>query len=210
MNSKQATSGATKLRSTSLVLLVIVAACTTGIDPLEDYEELEPTRIMTAPAVEAGGGTERERELVARGEYLVELIGCAVCHTDGALIGEPRYDAWLAGSDVGIAYSNPMKYDNPGIVFPPNLTPDPSSGLGRWSDEQISAAIRHGADSQGRRLIQAMPWLVYEKISDEDTRAIVAYLRHLPPIDNKVPDNVSPGSKTEELYVHFGIYRSRR
>lgn len=199
-----------KYSSIGLALGIVVASCTATYDPLEDYEELTPSRIMPAPTVLPGGASAPDRKLVEHGGYLVELIGCAVCHTDGALIGEPRIDEWLAGSKIGIAYSNPMKYDNPGIIFPPNLTPDPETGIGRWSDDEIVSAIRHGLDRQGSKLIKAMPWLVYEKISDADARAIVAYLRSLPPVEHKVPDNVPPGSMTEELFVHFGVYRSRR
>ena len=81
----------------------------TTYNPLEDYEELTPSRIMAAPTVQPDRATAQDPGLVEHGGYLVELIGCAVCHTDGALIGEPRIDEWLAGSDVGIAYWNPMK-----------------------------------------------------------------------------------------------------
>jgi mono/diheme cytochrome c family protein len=198
-----------KISSIGLALAIVVSACATTYDPLEDYEELTPSRIMAAPTVQPGRAPAQDPGLVEHGGYLVELIGCAVCHTDGALIGEPRIDEWLAGSDVGIAYSNPMKYDNPGIIFPANLTPDPKTGIGLWGDDEIVSAIRHGLDRQGNRLIQAMPWLIYEKISDADARAIVAYLRSLPPVEHKVPDDVLPGSKTKELFVHFGVYRSR-
>ncbi len=198
-----------KYPSIGLALGIFATACTTPYDPLEDYEELTPTRMMTAPAVQPGQTTAQDPELLEHGRYLVELIGCPVCHTDGALIGELRSEEWLAGSDIGIAYSNPMKYDNPGVVFPPNLTPDPKTGIGLWSDDDIVIAIRGGRDQHGGRLIKAMPWLVYAMMSDADTRAIVAYLRSLPPIDHKVPDNVTPGSKTNELFVHFGVYRSR-
>ena len=193
-----------------LSLVMVAAACTTTSDPLEDYEELTPTRMPAAPAVQSGQGSAQDSGLVAHGQYLVELIGCAVCHTNGALTGEPQFDEWLAGSDVGIAYSNPMNNDNPGIVFPPNLTPDPDTGIGRSSDDEIMAAIRSGSDLHGGRLIQVMPWLVYSMMSDEDTRAIVAYLRSLPPIKHKVPDDVTPGIKTHERFVHFGVYRSRQ
>ena len=189
---------------------IMATACTTTYDPLEDYEELIPTTVMTAPAVQPNQATAQDGELLEHGRYLVELIGCPVCHTDGALIGEPQFDEWLGGSDVGIAYSNPLKYDNPGVVFAPNLTPDPKTGIGLWGDDEIEAAIRDGLDQHGRRLIQVMPWLAYAEISDADARAVVAYLRSLPAIEHKVPDNVPPGSDTNELFVHFGVYRSRR
>jgi len=191
-------------------LIIVAAACTTTSDPRQDYEELTPTRMPVAPAVESGQTAAQDPEVLEHGRYFVELIGCAVCHTNGALIGAPQFDEWLSGSDVGIAYSNPMNNDNPGVVFPSNLTPDPDTGIGRWSDDEIMAAIRGGRDHHGGRLIQAMPWLVYSMISDEDARAIVAYLRSLPAVKHKVPDNITPGIKTSERFVHFGVYRSRR
>lgn len=202
--------GIMKYFSVMLALSLAAVACTTTSDPMEDYEELSPTRMPAAPAVQPGQSTAQELESQEHGQYLVELIGCAVCHTDGALVGEPQFDEWLAGSDVGIAHSNPMSGDNPGVVFPSNLTPDPDTGIGRWSDDEIMSAIRSGRDHHGGRLIQAMPWLIYSMISDEDTRAIVAYLRSLRPIKHKVPDNVTPGIKTDKRFVHFGVYRSRR
>jgi hypothetical protein len=198
-----------KYPSIGFALGIVVTACATTYDPLDDYEELTPTRIMAAPAVQSGQAAAQDPELIEHGQYLVELIGCPVCHTDGALIGEPRFDKWLAGSGVGIAYSNPLKYDNPGVVFPPNLTPDLKTGIGLLSDDEIGTYIRDGFDRHGRRLIQVMPWLIYSSMSDADTRAIVVYLRSLPPIEHKVPDNVPPGSTTKELFVHFGVYRSR-
>jgi hypothetical protein len=193
-----------------VALGIVAAACTSTYDPLEDYEELTPTRITSAPELPAGLTVAQDPESPADGKYLVELIGCGVCHTDGALIGEPQLDEWLAGSDVGIAYSDPLQYDDPGVVFPSNLTPDPGTGLGRWSDEEIIAAMRAGHSRDGGRLIQAMPWLVYSMLSDEDSRAIVAYLRSLPPVAHEVPREVTPGIKTSKRFVHFGVYRSRR
>ena len=193
-----------------LALGLVLTACATSYEPLDDYEELTPTRNMEAPAVRQDQTSAQDPEMLEQGRYLVELIGCAVCHTDGALAGDPELGEWLAGSDVGIAYSNPLKYDNPGVAFPSNLTPDTTTGIGRWSDDELAAAIREGLGRHGRRLIQVMPWLIYESISDEDTQAIVAYLRSLPPVENKVPSNVPPGTKTNERYVHFGVYRSRQ
>lgn len=193
-----------------LILGLMATSCATTDEPLEDYEELTPTRTIQAPGVTPDPASAYTPDQVAHGQYLVELIGCAVCHTDGALAGERELGDWLAGSDVGIAFSNPMENKDPGVVFPSNLTPDPKTGIGRWSDEDLVAAIRQGVDRHGRRLIQVMPWLIYETISDDDAQAIVAYLRSLPPIENRVPDNVPAGVKTNELFVHFGVYRSRR
>ncbi len=191
----------------SMVVTAAVTACATTNDPLDEYEELTPTRIIDAPG--AGPSATADAELIGHGRYLVELIGCAACHTAGALSGEPELGEPLAGSDTGIAYSNPLKSKDPGVVFPSNLTPDLETGIGRWSDEQIIGAIRGGLDVHGRRLVQVMPWLVYEKITDNDARAIVAYLRSLEPVKNRVPENVPAGVRTSESFVYFGVYRSR-
>jgi hypothetical protein len=102
-----------------------------------------------------------------------------------------------------------MEYGRPGIVFPPNITPDEGTGIGSWSDREIAAAIRAGTGRHGKGRIMVMPWQGYSKISDSDIMAIVGYLRHLEPVSFRVPENVPTGRRTSERYVHFGVYRSR-
>ena len=138
------------------------------------------------------------------------MLGCGTCHTDGALIGEPRSDRWLAGSSIGIAYSNPLEVDNPGVLFPRNLTPDKETGLGMWTEEEIARKIRTGIDRHGGASVPVMPWPAFARFSDTDVTAIVAYLRSLPAVSHAVPVTVPPGTKTKHQYVHFGVYRSRR
>lgn len=196
----------TRLRCFVLSTALLSASAASG-GPAEDFEELQPTTIMdapdTVPASKSGDTSE-----AAHGKYLVELLGCGSCHTDGALIGEPRMDRRLAGSDVGIAYSDPLTESHPGVVYPANLTPDPKTGLGAWTDEEIMRVIRSGLDRTGRKHLPVMPWPAYAKLSDEDALAIAAYLRALPPVEHRVPENVPPGTKATAPYVHFGVYRS--
>jgi mono/diheme cytochrome c family protein len=199
-----------KLRTAFLTVAIAATACATTYDPLEDYVEMPAPKIMAAPSLRTGATDAPNPELAARGRYLVELIGCATCHTDGALIGDPDFDRWLAGSRVGIAYSNPLKHKNPGVLYPSNLTSDNETGIGSWTDAEIESAIRGGVDQHGRRQVAVMPWPAYAKLSDEDLDAIVAYLQSLAPIRHAVPSNVAPGDKASEQYVHFGVYRSRR
>lgn len=193
-----------------VVLVAVISACATTYDPLDYYEEMAPPKITKAPALQPSQLAMRDPTQVAHGKYLIELIGCATCHTDGALIGEPQFERWLAGSRVGIAYSNPLKYRNPGVVYAPNLTPDSETGIGDWSDEELAAAIGSGERRHGGRRISVMPWLAYARLTDADLTAIVAYLRSLPPVRHKVPAHVPPGEKATSLYVHFGVYRSRQ
>jgi mono/diheme cytochrome c family protein len=188
-------------------LLALVAGCATW-DPLAGYEELTPATVMEAPAPDASRQVATPEE-VARGRYLVELLGCGACHTDGALVGDPRMDRRLAGSNIGIAYTDPVHEPHPGVAYPRNLTPDPATGLGNWSDEQIILAIRGGVNRHGTARLLVMPWGAYSRMTDADARAIVAYLRSLPPVSHRVPDSVEPGTPAPSPYVHFGTYRSK-
>lgn len=189
------------------ILVAIFAACATAEDPLEDLVEVNSATLFEAPAVRSVPAADKET--VARGRYMVELLGCGSCHTDGALFGEADMQAWLAGSSIGIAYSNPMKSADPGVVFPPNLTPDVETGIGGWSRDRVAAAIRAGAGRHGRGAILVMPWQAYAKLTDDDVYAMVDYLKSIDPIRRVTPENVPPGRQTPHDYVHFGVYRTR-
>ena len=196
-------------RLTAFLLPALLVACagSTVYDPLVDYEEVDATTILDAPT--PTGVAAENQAAVSRGEYLVELLGCGSCHTEGALVGRPDMSRALAGSSIGIAYTSPFENRNPGIVFAPNLTPDRDTGLGRWTDEEIQDAVRTGLGRHGPNRIMVMPWQGYARISDEDAWAIVAYLRSLEPVEYSVPVNVPVGRRSSEQYVHFGVYRSK-
>lgn len=192
-----------------LATAVLAASCAAdkGYNPLDDYEALGATTILDAPT--PTGISPENQAAVTRGEYLVELLGCGTCHTEGALVGEPDMTLSLAGSSIGIAYTSPFQTRNPGIVFAPNLTPDRDTGIGRWTDEEIKDAVRTGLGRHGPERILVMPWQGYARITEDDAWAIVAYLRSIEPIEHDVPVNVPVGTTTAETYVHFGVYRSK-
>ncbi len=164
---------------------------------------------MDAPSSVPGTYAPENRDLVERGEYMVELLGCGACHTNGALVGDPDMERSLAGSDTGIAYTSPMGDGHPGVVYPPNITPDPETGIGDWSDRQIANAIRAGIGRHGSRRITTMPWQGYARLSDDDVDAIVRYLRSVRPVVHRVPDAVVPGTRAQAPFVYFGVYRSK-
>ncbi len=190
------------------ILLVSLTACTTTFDPARDLDEVKPVTVMESPLPEVSGGAY-DPEQVSHGKYLVELLGCGSCHTDGALVGAPVPGRQLAGSGTGIAYTSPLEDRHPGIVYPSNLTPDHETGLGTWKDEEIVNIIRTGTDRHGRRQLPVMPWPAYARVSASDAQAIVAYLRNLPPIRHRIPQNVDPGTRSAEPFVYFGVYQSR-
>jgi mono/diheme cytochrome c family protein len=189
-----------------LVLLPGFTGCSTPAQQtLRDFEALSPVTIMDAPVPDPA----RSVGQAARGKYLVELLGCGSCHTDGALVGLPDGSRRLAGSHIGIAYSDPLRQINPGVVYPANLTPDLNTGLGQWSDGEIMQMITSGIDKHGRRKLAIMPWPAYTRLAEDDARAIIAYLRSLTPVVHQIPANVKPGEKAVQPFVYFGVYRKR-
>jgi len=127
---------------------------------------------------------ERTPERAARGRYLVAgLAGCETCHTpkDWNTNGAPNLQGMeLAGQVIPIS-------DLPGRVVASNLTPDPETGSGNWSDDEIARAVREGIAHDGRTIFPMMPYIGYRVISDEDLASIVVYLRSVPAVRNPLP-----------------------
>lgn len=191
--------------------LLMLAACSSsgpaqvGYNPLNDFEQLDPASIFATP--EPNPSPNYSTEQLARGRYLVGLLGCGSCHTDGSLVGDPDPQRLLAGSSTGIAYTSPFIDDNPGVVYPANLTPDMETGLGLWTMERLVTMIRVGTTEHSASSIPVMPWPAYASITNDDALSIAAYLKSLPPVHHQVPENVSPGDESVAPYVHFGVYQ---
>lgn len=112
-----------------------------------------------------------------RGEYLVKHVtACLGCHSKRDW---NQYGAPIVGHPGAGGSCLSEKWGMPGLVCPPNITPDKSTGLGSWTDGEIMRAIREGVDRHGEALFPLMPYTAYRHLSDEDTRAITAYLRTL-------------------------------
>ena len=109
---------------------------------------------------------------VARGKYIFGATGGCGCHTN-------KKDPVNAGGH---------RYDGPfGTVYSSNITPDRTTGIGAWTDEQIITAIRLGRRPSGERLLPVHPYTVFNGMAEEDLRALVAYLRTLPPVNRPTP-----------------------
>jgi hypothetical protein len=155
-----------------------------------------------------------KEEMQKRGEYLVTLGGCNHCHspktftdmgpipdTARLLSGHPANSKlalidtimvepgkWILTSSDLTAWVGPW-----GISFAANLTPDEPTGIGTWTDEVFIKALRTGKHMGiGRPILPPMPWPDLAKSTDEDLKAMFAYLKSLPPIHNQVPDPVPP------------------
>lgn len=132
----------------------------------------------------AGFGTTAlaQQTPLQRGTYLVQTIAaCGNCHT-------PKGER---GDIPGMEMAGGFKIEAPPFTaVVPNITPDPETGIGKWTDEQIIVAIREGKRPDGSIIGPPMPIELYRDISDGDARAMVAYLRRLKPIRNKVEKSV--------------------
>jgi mono/diheme cytochrome c family protein len=133
--------------------------------------------------------------LIERGEYLANIMDCTGCHTPGALAGAPDRERYLSGSNIG------FQIPGLGVFYPPNLTPDVDTGLGRWSEDEIIMAVRAGARPDGRELVPIMPWPSYAALTDEDARALAAYLKSLPPMKFKAPGPFGEGETPSAPYL---------
>ena len=132
---------------------------------------------------------------VKRGQYLVTLGNCTDCHTPGYFFGKPDTARFLGGSEVG------FEIPGLGVFHGPNLTPDRETGLGQWSGDQIVAAITKGQRPDGRVLAPIMPWHAFASLTDQDARAIVAFLKSLLPVKNKVPGPFGPNEQPKSFVM---------
>lgn len=123
--------------------------------------------VTTQPAPQTA--SDQDSALIKRGAYVAQLGDCVACHTasKGAL---------MAG---GRELATPM-----GVIYSTNITPDAATGIGNYTFEQFDRVMRHGIAADGHNLYPAMPYPSYAKTSDEDMRALYAYLMHgLPPVN---------------------------
>ena len=119
--------------------------------------------LLASPTVSVAA----DHDAIARGEYLAVAAGCVTCHT--ATGGQS-----LAG---GRALATPF-----GTFYSPNITPDPETGIGRWTDGQFLRALREGVRPDGANYFPVFPYTSFTGITDDDALAIKAYLFSLPPV----------------------------
>jgi cytochrome c553 len=167
---------------------------------------------LTDAVTKAAPAQEGRKPNVERGAYLVKIMGCNHCHTpytlgpngpepdmsralsghpaDFAMPAPPALDGkwtWL-GAATNTAFSGPW-----GTSFTANLTPDPETGLGKWSVETFIAAMKTGRhEGKGRPILPPMPVENLAALSDDDIRDLFGYLRSLPPVRNRVPAPIDP------------------
>jgi hypothetical protein len=161
--------------------------------------------------VEGQGVAANKSQQVARGKYLVDIMGCHDCHTPmklgpngpepdmaRALSGHPENvvvpPATLPAGYLAMIGATFTSFAGPwGTSFTKNLTPDKETGLGDWTVEEFIATMKTGRErGKGRPVLPPMPVQNLKALSDSDIRSLFAYLQSLPAIVNRTPQPVEP------------------
>lgn len=176
----------------------------------------EASTSATNTPQEAAKPSLSNEDWVKRGEYLVKITGCNDCHSpkkpgpngpelipELMLSGhakntpEPKPDQALAAQGISMFAPDLTVAVGPwGTTYSANLTPDSTTGIGSWTEEQFKTALTQGkykGQVAGRMLLPPMPWFNYAKMADEDVKAIFMYLKSIKPVSNVVPMPVPPG-----------------
>lgn len=169
--------------------------------------------LITVIGINMSSGRQDDNDMVKRGKYLVNLGDCNMCHTPKVmtslgmemdesrlLSGHPKdgtvteYTAEAMNEDGWVTQTNfhLTQWSGPwGVSFSANLTPDEATGIGSWTEEAFIQTMRTGRHlGSGRKIQLPMPWDNFAKLSDDDLKAIFAYLKSLKPIENQVPQSI--------------------
>jgi mono/diheme cytochrome c family protein len=160
------------LKWTGIVLLILIA-CITVVTASRQHLKFD----APYPDIHAS----KDTAVIARGKHFVYgLAHCISCHSTAnadSLI-EAGQDVPLSG---GFAFVLPV-----GTIYSKNITPDKETGIGNLTDVEIARVLRYGVHANGDPVYDFMP---FHNMSDEDLTAIISYLRSMPRVKNKVPDN---------------------
>ncbi|MCL9666979.1 cytochrome c [Rosenbergiella epipactidis] len=130
--------------------------------------------VVTSVRAESGGDSW---DLVSKGRYIAQLGDCTACHTQP---GKPLFSG-------GVTIDTPF-----GRLVGANITPDPETGIGKWTFADFENAMHKGHNRKGELLYGAMPFTAYTKVTSDDNRALWAYLQSVQPINRVVETNQLP------------------
>jgi cytochrome c553 len=203
------------MRLTNIVWTTAIIAAAIVLTAVLSTASLKADGAGGAGQVTAAG----KKAQIARGEYLVEIMGCHDCHTPAkmgpngpeqdrsrALSGHPESlkmppapalppGPWVASiAATFTAFASPA-----GTVFTRNLTPDKETGLGDWTVEEFIATMKTGRErGKGRPVLPPMPVQNLKALSDSDIRALFAYLQSIPAIKNRIPEPIEAPETTKQ------------
>jgi mono/diheme cytochrome c family protein len=198
----------TALIASAILLTAFISTASLGAEGTGGAKD----RVAAKPEAKASNNAKQ----IARGKYLVDIMGCHDCHTPmkmgpkgpewdmtRALSGHPEElvmppapalppGPWVASIGATFtAFASPA-----GTVFTRNLTPDKETGLGDWTVEEFIATMKTGRErGKGRPVMPPMPIQNLAALTDTDIRALFAYLQSLPAIKNRTPQPIEPAEQ---------------
>ena len=155
---------------------------------------------LLAAALALAAHANAQQTSVQRGEYLARAGDCVSCHT-------------AAG---GAPFAGGLRLDTPfGYMLAPNITPDPETGIGRWTRDDFHRALHDGVNKRGQDMYPTMPYDFYTRATREDVDALYAYMQTVRPVRNKVTvnhlyfpfDQRWSMAAWRELYFTEGVYK---
>jgi len=155
-----------------LAIALLVTGCSTAPPKTE-----APKRALTFPL-------ERTAARLERGKYLVNnVVGCFMCHSqvDWNSAETPIMEGTMGGGSIF-----PLE-GLPGRLVASNISPDPDTGAGKWSDEDFFRAMTQGLGKDGRKLFDMMPFRKLRALADEDLASMIVYVRSIPPVKYELP-----------------------
>ncbi|MDY7226913.1 diheme cytochrome c-553 [Hyalangium rubrum] len=184
-------------------VLLLVSAVAVGV-PVVAAAQAKPA--TKAPA--------KGNKQVQRGEYLVRIAGCHDCHTPMAMGPQgpaPDMTKALSGHPEGMQLPPAPAAQGPwivafagtntamagpwGVSYAANITSDKDTGMGAWTEQQFTQAMKTGKHmGAGRPILPPMPWQNLAAMTDEDLKSVFAYLKSTPPLKNKVPEPTPPAA----------------
>jgi cytochrome c553 len=139
-----------------------------------------PEAAKTVEAAKTPEAAKPDPKLVERGAYIAKAGACAVCHTAVGPTGPDMANAFGGGLEMP---------DKMGKWITPNISQDKSTGIGGWTDDQIARGIREGVRPDNSQMYVIMPYMHYNRLTDDDTKALVAFLRTIPAVNKVVAPN---------------------
>lgn len=129
---------------------------------------------LAASGAAPANPSQSQQDLIAKGLYLTRASDCMACHT------RPGGTPFAGGREIGTPF---------GSLASPNITPDPDTGIGKWSDDDFYRAMHDGIGRSGEYLYPVMPYTSYTKMTRDDVLAIKTYLFSLKPVYSPRPPN---------------------
>jgi mono/diheme cytochrome c family protein len=161
----------------SVTAIVLAAACGKSKN---DSGGPVPASGAAEPVEQKPEPLQVDTALIARGAYVANVAGCTTCHVGVGPHGPDPTRSLSGGFEAP---------DTFGTWRPGNITSDKATGVGAWTDAQLAAAIREGTLPDGTQMYPIMPFPFFNRMTDDDLHALIAFLRTLPAVSNKVAPN---------------------